>query len=137
MLRRFRFTRKQRKSFLSGASSNVRVHMHDPFPILFEEGEGSKVWDVDGNEYVDYLMAYGTLILGHCHYRIVDAIKKQLGKGTMFGTTTQLEIEAARKVQRRWFQRGDGEFLQHWERRLRWKRSGSLGRDRKRQDCEV
>ena len=88
-----------KKILPAGASSNVRVHMHDPFPILFEEGEGSKVWDVDGNEYVDYLMAYGTLILGHCHYRIVDAIKKQLGKGTMFGTTTQLEIEAARKVQ--------------------------------------
>ena len=82
----------------AGASSNVRVHMHEPFPILFRSGEGPRVLDVDGNSYIDYLMAYGTLILGHRHPRIIAEIQKQLQEGTMFGTTTELEIEVAKLV---------------------------------------
>jgi len=82
----------------SGASSNVRVHLHEPYPILFKSGEGPRVTDVDGNSYVDYLMAYGSLILGHKHPRIIAEIQKQLEKGTMFGTTTELEIEVAKLV---------------------------------------
>jgi glutamate-1-semialdehyde 2,1-aminomutase len=82
----------------AGASSNVRVHLHEPFPILFKRGEGSRVWDVDGNSYVDYLMSYGALILGHRHPRVIAAIQKQLQDGTMFGTTTELEIEVAKMV---------------------------------------
>jgi len=82
----------------AGASSNVRVHMHEPFPILFRTGEGPRVQDVDGNTYIDYLMAYGALILGHKHPRIMAGIQKQLQEGTMFGTTTELEIEVAKLV---------------------------------------
>ena len=82
----------------AGASSNVRVHMHEPFPILFKTGEGPRVQDVDGNSYIDYLMAYGALILGHKHPRIMAEIQKQLQEGTMFGTTTELEIEVAKLV---------------------------------------
>ncbi|MFI5448938.1 MAG: aspartate aminotransferase family protein [Candidatus Bathyarchaeia archaeon] len=82
----------------SGASSNVRVHLHEPYPILFRSGEGPRVTDVDGNSYIDYLMAYGSLILGHKHPRILAEIQKQLEKGTMFGTTTELEIEVAKLV---------------------------------------
>ena len=82
----------------AGASSNVRVHMHEPFPILFQSGEGPRVRDVDGNSYIDYLMSYGALILGHRHPRIIAEIQKQLQEGTMFGTTTELEIEVAKLV---------------------------------------
>ena len=82
----------------AGASSNVRVHMHEPFPILFKNGDGPRVRDVDGNSYIDYLMAYGALILGHRHPRIMAEIQKQLQDGTMFGTTTELEIEVAKLV---------------------------------------
>jgi len=92
---------EEAKRFLpSGASSNVRVHMHDPFPIMFRNGEGSRVYDVDGNSYIDYLMAYGALILGHKHPEIIAGIKKQLQNGTIFGTTTELEIEVAKLVTR-------------------------------------
>ncbi len=87
-----------KKILPAGASSNVRIHKHDPFPIIFDHGKGSRVWDVDGNEYVDYLLAYGPLILGHCHPAVVNAIKEQLQKGTMFGTTTELEVEVAKKI---------------------------------------
>jgi glutamate-1-semialdehyde 2,1-aminomutase len=91
---------KEAKKYVpAGASSNIRVTAeHDPFPILFRKGQGSKVWDVDGNEYIDYLLGYGTLILGHCHPKIVEAIKKQLNNGMMLGTTVELEIEVAKKV---------------------------------------
>jgi glutamate-1-semialdehyde 2,1-aminomutase len=82
----------------AGASSNVRVHMHEPYPILFKKGEGPKVCDVDGNWYIDYLMSYGALILGHRHPRIISEIEKQLHEGMMFGTTTELEIEVAKLV---------------------------------------
>jgi len=100
----FKFDRSEalfeeaKKILPSGASSNVRLHAHDPFPVLFRRGKGSRVWDVDGNEYVDYLLAYGPLILGHCHPDVINAIREQLHRGTMFGTTTELEIEVAKKI---------------------------------------
>jgi glutamate-1-semialdehyde 2,1-aminomutase len=90
---------EQAKRYLpAGASSNVRVHMHEPFPILFQKGDGPRVCDVDGNCYIDYLMSYGALILGHRHPNIVAGIEKQLQNGLMFGTTTELEIEVAKIV---------------------------------------
>lgn len=90
---------EQARNYLpAGASSNVRVHMHEPFPILFKTGEGPRVWDVDGNGYIDYLMAYGALILGHRHPKIIAGIEQQLQQGIMFGTTTELEIEVAKLV---------------------------------------
>ncbi|HEX4919154.1 MAG TPA: aminotransferase class III-fold pyridoxal phosphate-dependent enzyme, partial [Candidatus Bathyarchaeia archaeon] len=76
----------------SGASSNVRVYAHDPFPILFNGGHGSRVQDVDDNEYVDLLAGYGALVLGHSHPTIVQAIQQQIQSGTLLGTTTQLEV---------------------------------------------
>ena len=82
----------------AGASSNMRIHMHEPFPILFKYGLGPRVCDVDGNCYIDYLMSYGALILGHRHTRVIAGIQKQLQEGTMLGTTTELEIEVAKLV---------------------------------------
>ncbi|WP_455285329.1 aspartate aminotransferase family protein [[Eubacterium] cellulosolvens] len=87
-----------KKILPSGASSNVRVYKHEPFPVIFARGKGSRVWDVDGNEYIDYLLAYGPLILGHCHPSVINAIREQIQKGTMFGTTTELEVEVAKKI---------------------------------------
>jgi glutamate-1-semialdehyde 2,1-aminomutase len=72
--------------------------MHEPHPILFKNGAGARVCDVDGNCYTDYLMAYGALILGHRHPKIIEGIQKQLQDGLMFGTTTELEIEVAKLV---------------------------------------
>jgi glutamate-1-semialdehyde 2,1-aminomutase len=90
---------EQAKRYLpAGASSNVRVHMHDPFPIMFQKGEGPRVCDVDGNSYIDYLMSYGALILGHKHPNVIAGIEKQLQNGILFGTTTELEIEVAKLV---------------------------------------
>lgn len=83
----------------SGASSNVRVYAHDPFPILFKRGLGSRVWDVDDNEYIDLLSSYGAVVLGHSHPTVLKAISEQIKNGTMLGTTTELEVEVAKKIQ--------------------------------------
>jgi glutamate-1-semialdehyde 2,1-aminomutase len=88
-----------KKHLPSGASSNIRVHDHTPFPILFKNGLGSRVRDLDENEYVDLLLAYGALILGHAHPAVVDAVAGQLRNGSMLGTTTELEVEVAKKIQ--------------------------------------
>jgi glutamate-1-semialdehyde 2,1-aminomutase len=88
-----------KKHLPSGASSNIRVYAHDPFPIIFDRGLGSRVWDVDENEYVDLLSGYGSVILGHSHPAVVSAISDQVQKGTMLGTTTELEVKVAKKIQ--------------------------------------
>src|SRR3989442_12827824 len=88
-----------KKLLPSGASSNVRVYAHEPFPISFQRGQGSRVWDVDKNQYVDLLSSYGAVVLGHSHPSILNAINAQIRNGTMLGTTTELEVEVAKKIQ--------------------------------------
>lgn len=84
-----------------GVSSNLRGYpAYSPHPIFIDRGEGSKVYDVDGNEYIDYLCAFGAVILGHCHPKVTEAVKQQLEKGTMFGTAHELEIKVAEKIKK-------------------------------------
>jgi glutamate-1-semialdehyde 2,1-aminomutase len=65
-----------------------------------KRGKGSRIWDLDGNEYTDYKLALGPLILGHCPPRIMEAVERQLQNGTMLGTLTEGEVELAEKIQR-------------------------------------
>ena len=67
-------------------------------PILFERGQGSHVWDVDGNEFIDYVLALGPMSLGYCYPRVQEAVKKQLDKGTIFSGPHPLEMEVAEKL---------------------------------------
>jgi len=67
-------------------------------PIFLEKAAGARVWDVDGNEYIDYIASWGPLIFGHAHPQIVDALKLQAERGTSYGTPTELEIELAERV---------------------------------------
>ena len=66
-----------------------------PHPIFIERGEGSRMWDVDGNEYIDYLLGYGPLVLGHAHPALVKAVDAQMRKGSMYGTAHPLELSAS------------------------------------------
>jgi len=79
-----------------GVSSPVRAVK--PFPFYTAYGKGSKIVDVDGNEYIDYCMAYGPLILGHAHPAVKQAIAEQLEKGWLYGTPIELEIEYAKLI---------------------------------------
>jgi glutamate-1-semialdehyde 2,1-aminomutase len=66
--------------------------------LVLERGRGSRVWDADGREFIDYLMAFGPLILGHAHPAVVEAVREALAQGTAFGATTALEVELARLI---------------------------------------
>jgi len=88
--------RRAKEVIPSGLVHDVR-HMI-PFPVYMDRGAGSKVWDVDGNEYIDYHPGHGTYILGYRNPAIVEAIKKQLDKGIEFGSCNELEIRAAELV---------------------------------------
>jgi glutamate-1-semialdehyde 2,1-aminomutase len=67
-------------------------------PVFMRGGEGSRIFDVDGNSYVDYVMSYGPLILGHAHPEVVEALEKVVRDGTTFGAPTELEVEVAELV---------------------------------------
>jgi glutamate-1-semialdehyde 2,1-aminomutase len=61
-------------------------------------GEGSRIFDVDGNSYVDYVMSYGPLVLGHAHASVIEALEKVIRDGTTFGAPTELEVDLAELV---------------------------------------
>ncbi|GGK15885.1 glutamate-1-semialdehyde 2,1-aminomutase 2 [Caldalkalibacillus thermarum] len=67
-------------------------------PIYFKRGQGSKVYDLDGNEYIDYVASWGPLIAGHAHPRVVEALKQVTENGTSFGAPTEIETELAKLV---------------------------------------
>lgn len=71
-----------------------------PFPVYMTHGQGPRKWDVDGNEYVDYVMGHGSLLLGHSHPRVMGAVAEQVMKGTHLGGNTELEISWARAIKR-------------------------------------
>ncbi len=64
-------------------------------PVFIERARGSRIYDVDGNSYIDYVLSWGPLILGHAHPTVVNALKKAAEKGTSYGAPTALEIELA------------------------------------------
>jgi len=67
-------------------------------PLFMERGDGSTIFDVDGNPYVDYVMSYGPLALGHTHPGVIEAIERTARKGTTFGAPTELEVDVAELV---------------------------------------
>ncbi len=71
-----------------------------PFPIYAERAQGSRKWDVDGNEMIDYVTGHGSLLLGHGHPDVVAAVQKQVVRGTHLGASHEIEIEWGRWVQK-------------------------------------
>lgn len=68
-------------------------------PVAMERAQGAYFWDVDGNQYIDYLAAYGPIITGHAHPHITDAIKKAAESGVLYGTPTPHEVKFAKMLQ--------------------------------------
>lgn len=66
-------------------------------PIMLERGQGSHVWDADGNEYVDFMMSFGALIHGHAHPRLAEVVSQAMAEGSHFAAATSAEIEAAER----------------------------------------
>jgi len=87
-----------KKHIAGGVTANAKFMY--PYPIVMRSAGGSKLVDVDGNEYVDYCLGYGPLILGHGHPTVVNAITNQLeASGTsLYGTPHKLELEMAKRI---------------------------------------
>src|SRR6201982_3664080 len=75
-----------------------------PQPVFIDHGLGSRVWDVDGNEYVDFHNGFGVMVVGHAHPVIVAAIDQQLHRGTHFAQPVAENIVVARELARRFQQ---------------------------------
>jgi len=85
-----------RKIIPDGIAHDIRYS--EPFPVYITHASGSRKWDVDGNEYIDYFGGHGALLLGHQHPQVVEAVAEQIRKGTHFGACHPLEVEWARLV---------------------------------------
>jgi len=93
-----KFLEEAQKYFAGGVGSNHRLVSTKGYTLFIERGKGSKIYDVDGNEYIDYMLAQGPLILGHCPEKIIEAVKKQLDRGTIFGASEPQEMILAQKI---------------------------------------
>jgi glutamate-1-semialdehyde 2,1-aminomutase len=89
---------RAKKVLPGGVNSPVRAF--EPYPFFVECAQGSKLYDADGKAYVDYCMAYGALLLGHAYPEIMEAVKAQLAKGTLYGVPTELEVKFAELIQK-------------------------------------
>jgi len=94
---RLLFERAQR-SIAGGVNSGIRK-MEQPVPLYFARGDGPRVWDVDGNEYIDFQIGQGALLYGHAPAGMADAISAQATLGTHWAAQCELEIEVAERLQ--------------------------------------
>lgn len=82
-----------------GSSASRGPAAFGDYPLYMERGQGSRLYDVDGNSYIDWMMAYGALPLGHAHPRIVEAVSEAVATGAHFAAATPIEIEVAELIQ--------------------------------------
>lgn len=87
---------RAKKVIPGGVNSPVRAF--EPHPFFTKSAKGSKITDEDGRIYTDYCMAYGSLIFGHSHPEVIEAIRQQLEAGSLYGTPTQKEVELAELI---------------------------------------
>jgi glutamate-1-semialdehyde 2,1-aminomutase len=92
-------TERARRSLAGGVASSWQ--MTDPHPIYLADGHGSKVVDVDGNEYVDFHNGYGAMAVGHAHPRIADVVSDRVRRGTHFAQPTEESIAVAEHLRQR------------------------------------
>lgn len=71
-----------------------------PYPFYVKEARESRLYSVDGNEYIDYSLGFGPLILGHANQKVMDAVIDQLKKGWLYGMPYEAEIKLAKKIRK-------------------------------------
>jgi glutamate-1-semialdehyde 2,1-aminomutase len=84
------------RSLPNGVASNFQAN--DPYPVYLRRGGGSKVWDVDGNEYIDFHGGFGVNVVGHAHPTIVNAIREVADQGIHFAVTTEATVALAEAI---------------------------------------
>src|SRR5256714_6301870 len=94
------FERAQ-QSLVEGVNSPSRgAAVYKSDPIVLERGRGSRVWDADDNQYIDFMMSFGALIQGHAHPKLVEAVSQAMAEGSHFAAVTSAEVEAAERFRR-------------------------------------
>ena len=82
-----------------GVNSPVRAYRNvGRNPLFIEKGKGSKIYDIDGNEYIDYICSWGPNILGHCYPKVIEGVKKACDNGLTFGAPTEKEVVLAELI---------------------------------------
>ncbi|MGA7379280.1 MAG: aspartate aminotransferase family protein [Terriglobales bacterium] len=93
--------KRAQQSLVEGVNSPSRgAAVYSGGPTFLERGQGSHVWDADGNEYVDFMMSFGALIQGHAHPKLVSAASETMAQGSHFAAATSAEVEAAERFRR-------------------------------------
>ncbi|MGI0070032.1 MAG: aspartate aminotransferase family protein, partial [Nitrosopumilaceae archaeon] len=87
---------RAKKVIPSGINSPVRYY--EPYPFFVKKAEGSSIWDVDGNHYLDFCNGYGALLLGHQRSEILSSVQSQLKRGTLYCAPTELEVELSELI---------------------------------------
>lgn len=90
--------RRARASIAAGVSSGIRK-LEQPVPLYFTHGRGPRLWDVDGNEYLDFQIGQGALLFGHAPEGMADALATQARRGTHWAAQSELEIDVAERLQ--------------------------------------
>jgi glutamate-1-semialdehyde 2,1-aminomutase len=91
--------RRASRTLVGGVASSF--HGREPWPVYIERGEGERVWDVDGNEYVDFHNGFSAMVQGHAHPALAAAVRQRVGLGTHFGATTEQAVAVAEELTRR------------------------------------
>ena len=93
---------RSRALFPGGVNSPVRAFRGvGGDPVVAARGEGARIWDADGKEYIDYVLSWGPLVLGHAHPMVLDAIDAAMRDGTSFGMPTELEVKLGELIRSR------------------------------------
>ncbi len=112
-----------RRAIAGGDSSTMRVLPYH-LPLVASHGRGSRVWDVDGNEYVDLNMAFGPLLFGHCPEHVIAAVTDQItNRGSQLGFPTEVTISVAEKIQKLFPEHGTHAVRQFGDRGRRLRRA--------------
>ena len=91
-----RFFKEAQRYIPGGVNSPVRAFRAvGGTPLFIQRAQGSRIWDVDGREYIDYVASWGPMILGHAHPQVVEALQRAAERGTSYGAPTALEVELA------------------------------------------
>ena len=93
---------RARELFPGGVNSPVRAFRGvGGEPVVAARGEGARIWDVDGKEYIDFVLSWGPLVLGHASPIVLDALERAMTNGTSFGMPTELEVQLGELIRAR------------------------------------
>jgi glutamate-1-semialdehyde aminotransferase len=89
---------RAQQRLVEGVNSPSRgAAVFSPGPVVLERGRGTQLWDIDGNQYTDFMMSFGALIHGHAHPAIIKAVQQSAAEGSHFASSTPAELEAAER----------------------------------------